>query len=478
MTYDPAPSQIRIGLLRRILRTADAEAEMFASDPHLRKALEEEREIGRRIALLGRQVSTLAIALYLPVLNFSWTILWYEGILILFWISGFLQFRLSRVSRSWAVVALILFDILLLTSVATLPSPYTPDNLPTAFGLRWGNFPYFFLVLALAVIAYSWRTVWTIGVTVAIVWTGATALVGWFGRDVPLISAHAWAAAHALGDPDIAPFMDLNNVQWPLRIQEAMVFVLVAGALTLKGWRSNRLLARQAQLSAERANLSRYFAPTVVDALAAGSADIAEARTRDIAVMFVDIVGFTRLAEQMTDREVLALLRRYYAQIETAVFENGGTLDKYLGDGVMATFGTPHPGPDDARNAMRAAEAITRAAERLDIRPGGQPLSVSVGVHFGPATVGDVGPPRRLEFAVIGDTVNVASRLEAATREIGCRIVLSDALVRAAGGPEEAAKAGYTRREGLVLRGRDAPVDVWVRGGGERREGGQDAQGN
>ncbi len=258
--------------------------------------------------------------------------------------------------------------------------------------------------------------------------------------------------------PTLAPFFDPNDPQISLRVQEAVIFVIVATALSLKGWRANQLLLRQAKLAGERANLSRYFAPTVVDALASGAADIATARTRDIGVMFTDIVGFTALAERLPDAEVLAILRRYYAAIEREVFENGGTLDKYLGDGVMATFGTPVPGPDDAANALRAARRIVAAVDALDLRG----ARVSVGVHFGPATVGDVGPARRLEFAVIGDTVNVASRLEAATREMGCRIVASDALVQRAAAV--ASEEGFVRHGGIALRGRDGAIGVWTCG--------------
>jgi adenylate cyclase len=238
-----------------------------------------------------------------------------------------------------------------------------------------------------------------------------------------------------------------------------VVFVLVAAALTLKGWRSNQLLIRQARLAAERANLSRYFAPTIVDRLASQPAALQEPQTREIAVMFTDLVGFTDLVERLPDTEVLPLLRRYYAEIERVVFDEGGTLDKYLGDGVMATFGTPLPEPGDAARALAAARAIVAAVDGI-----GQGLHVSVGVHFGPATVGDVGPSRRLEFAVIGDTVNVASRLEAATRDVGGRIVVSDALMaraRAEGAKPDLC-AGFRAEEGLALRGRRAPVDVWV----------------
>ena len=460
MTNNPdSPLRIRFGMLARVLATADAEADMIASDPVLRQALANESRIGRRLVAIGRDVAVVVIALLLPFLSGTWDFIYYEALLVLFWLSGRQQIRLARLGRSWAELAFILFDILLLTFIAVVPNPFSQTDVPTAFGFRWNSFDYLFLVLAFATLAYSWRTVWTIGVTVAVVWLAGTGLVAYFGDKIPLITEAAAATAAQLENPQILAFLDLNDVQWNLRAQQVVIFLMVAAVLTLKGWRSNQLLIRQARLAAERANLSRYFSPTIVDRLASEPSALRQPQTAEIAVMFTDLVGFTDLAERLSDTEILPLLRRYYAEIERVVFDEGGTLDKYLGDGVMATFGTPVPEPGNAGAAIRAARRIVEAIDRV-----GGGLHVSVGVHFGRATVGDVGPARRLEFAVIGDTVNVASRLEAATREVDARIVISDALVARARaeGASDAAIAGFTAMPALALRGRRAAIDVWV----------------
>jgi len=453
------PLRIRLGFVPWLLSTANAEAEMIAGDPVLRQAIVNEGRIGRRLVMVGRDVAFGIIALLLPFLSWNWDFLYYEALLVLFWLSGRQQIRLARVGRSFGELSLILFDILLLTFIAVMPNPFTQGDAPGAFGYRWQTFDYLFLVLAFATLAYSWRTIWTIGITVSVIWLAGAGLVDVFGREVPQIADAARATAIAVDNERLAPFMDLNDVQWNLRLQEVVIFVLVAGVLTLKGWRSNQLLIRQARLAEERANLSRYFAPTMVDQLASQPAALQQPQGLDIAVMFTDLVGFTDLAERLPDTEVLPLLRRYYAEIERVVFDEGGTLDKYLGDGVMATFGTPEPAPGNAAAAIRAARRIIEAVDGI-----GNGLHVSVGVHFGRATVGDVGPARRLEFAVIGDTVNVASRLEAATRELGARIVVSDALVARARdeGSPEAAMAGFAAVPALSLRGRRAPIDVWT----------------
>lgn len=432
---------------------------MVAADPVLRAAVAAETRVGRRIAAYGREVAVIIIALLLPLLSFDWGVLYYEAILLLFFLSGRFRERFARTGRSWAEVAMILFDIVLLTFIAAVPNPMDLGRVPTAYGFRWNTFDYLFLVLAFATLAYSWRTVFTIGVTVAVVWLAAAGIVAAFGARIPELAEAASATARAIGAPDLVPFLDLNRVQWNLRVQEVVIFLIVAAALTLKGWRSNQLLFRQARAAAERANLSRYFAPTMVERLAQRPAALGQPHSQDVAVLFADLVGFTALAESEPEGEILALLRRYYAALEDAVFANHGTLDKYLGDGVMATFGTPETSPADAANALRAALSIVEAVDGI-----GMGLRVSVGVHFGRVTLGDVGPPRRLEFAVIGDTVNVAARLEAATRDLGARIVVSEALATRAlvDGRANGALDGFHEVSNLALRGRSSGVDVRV----------------
>lgn len=450
-------------LLRRMRRR---EADGTATNPYLRDALEQEKHEGQRIATIARTIALGVIAALLPYVNPDIGVLYYEGFLIVFVALGWAQYSVARVGRSGLELALIFADLALLTFICIVPSPFSPENLPNAYMYRFGNFIYFFVLLAVGTLAYSWRTVWTIGTWVALLWLLGLISVIWFGHELPDLSA-ATAAAFA-GHPLIAKELDPNAVQVPLRIQEMVVFVIVSGVLALKGWRSNLLLIRQADIAAERANLSRYFSPNIVDALASSDHDVGAVRTQEIAVLFADIVGFTELAERYSPKKVMELLRQYHSVLENAIFQNGGTLDKYLGDGVMATFGTPNVGPSDAVNALKAARQIVtdidqynrECSERGDLE-----FKVSVGIHFGPAILGDIGPSRRLEFAVVGDTVNVASRLETATRELKCRIVSSKDLfdkIDRTGSLAPTLLAGFKPLHAVSLRGRKAPIDVWV----------------
>ena len=155
--------------------------------------------------------------------------------------------------------------------------------------------------------------------------------------------------------------------------------------------------------------------------------------------------------------------------MERAVFDHGGTLDKFLGDGVMATFGTPETSPADAANALACARAMLAEIDAWNARraAAGLPtVKLSVGVHYGDVVLGDIGTARRLEFAVLGDTVNVAARLETLTRKLHCRIAASDELVSQArdSRPGEALFEGFAVTAEQQLRGRGEPVKVWTYG--------------
>lgn len=446
----------------RDLRSRRVEEERAArQNPFLVQALLKEKLEGQRIAAWARTVALVASGILITLQNGSWSVLYFHGLLLVFIALGWAQLRYATVGQSRIELALILADLVLLAVTLTVPNPFAPSDFPTAMIYRFETFPYFFIILALATLAYSWRTVLTMGIAFVVIWVLAVLGVALFGRTDPLLGSKVAAAFASV--PGLRDIVDPNSVVWPIRAQEMLIFFLVSGILALRGQRSNALLIRQAGIAAERANLSRYFPPSLVDQLASASSDIGAVRSQDVAALFADIVGFTQLAERETPEMVMQLLRRSHSVFEQAIFSNGGTLDKYLGDGVMATFGTPQVSPADCANALAAASDIVDGVEsaNAELAAAGWPLvRISVGVHYGPAILGNIGSERRLEFATLGDAVNVASRLEAATRDLGCRIVASDAVVSRVG--DGALKGGFRRVPNLSLRGRAAPIDVWV----------------
>ena len=423
-------------------------------------ALERHKREGLEMAVRARWIALGIVAVLLPVLNFSWEMLWYEALLAAMAAVGWLQRRVGRVGRSLPELGVLFLDLALLAVTLTFPNPFMKDDWPGALTYHFGNFSYFYIILAAGTLAYSWRTITAIGTWTAVLWSLGAVAVGLWGLKIPGLSEAAEAAFG--GDPRMVELLDPNRVQWDIRLQEIVIFLIVSYMLAFSIRRLQRLVVSNAALERERSNLSRYFSPRVVEELSRNDEPLKEIRESDVAVLFVDIVGFTAFAAGRTPQEVIGLLRRFHGMMEAQVFAHGGTLDKFLGDGLMATFGTPVPGaadPVNALGALRAMMADVAAWNAVRARAGEPPVEARFGLHYGPVVLGDIGATQ-LEFAVIGHSVNVASRLEALTRELGVTAVMSDEMrsaVLAAGGEA----AGFACREGQRIRGVEGAVTVW-----------------
>jgi adenylate cyclase len=186
--------------------------------------------------------------------------------------------------------------------------------------------------------------------------------------------------------------------------------------------------------------------------------------------MFSDVRSFTSIAEALGPRETVSLLNEYFTEMVDVIFQHGGILDKYMGDGIMALFGAPLVGPNDADNALAVADAMMERLAALNVRraaAGQGPLDIGVGFSTGPTVVGNIGSVRRLDYTVIGDTVNLASRLEGATKQYGAKILLSEMAVRELKGP-----ATLRELDLLRVKGKDRPVAVYESLGYRAREPG------
>ena len=224
-----------------------------------------------------------------------------------------------------------------------------------------------------------------------------------------------------------------------------------------------------------RSNLSRYFSPNIVEMLAAQDEPLGAVRRQTVAVLFCDIVGFTGMAETMTPEAVVTLLREFHERMTAQIFACGGTVEKYIGDEILAVFGVPTVSDNDAANALQCADmmiaALARWNEEREAR-GEPPLAIGIGLNYGPAVLGDVGSEHSMSFTVIGDTVNTASRLQGLTRTLETPLVVGDPLVTAATtGPSGAAAVllGQLQDHGEhALRGRAGTVRIWTRETRER----------
>jgi adenylate cyclase len=226
-------------------------------------------------------------------------------------------------------------------------------------------------------------------------------------------------------------------------------------AVAVENVRAHERLARE---EVARANYGRFLPEYVVKQMLENPESFKLGGVNQkITVLFADIRGFTRLSEHAEPEKVVQLLNKYFSAMTDIIFAHGGTLDKYLGDGLMALFGAPTATPDDATNALNAAVAMQRRLIGIndDLRKEGLPeVAIGIGLHTGEAVVGYIGSERRSEYTAIGDTVNTAARLESNSQ--GGQILLSDAA-------EQAATCRYKliSREPIAVKNRVQPVPLF-----------------
>lgn len=249
-----------------------------------------------------------------------------------------------------------------------------------------------------------------------------------------------------------------------LNLQVLPLILIALAALTLFviNRRTQRLLVESLRSAARTARLSRFFSPNLAAQLSNDDAEgVLTGRRQPAAVLFIDIRGFTALGETMPPDELGAFLTEYRQRLTEPVFRHDGTVDKFIGDAIMAVFGSPLQRSDDAARAVNCALDILAAAARWSAErqsAGQPPVAIGIGAHYGEVFAGAVGDQRLLEYTVIGDTVNVAERLERLSRSVGSDLVLSRALLQAAG--EAGGKAAWRELPPQELKGHRQPVEA------------------
>jgi len=200
---------------------------------------------------------------------------------------------------------------------------------------------------------------------------------------------------------------------------------------------SRSYVGEQARRLALRRAFASYVSPTLVDEILADPSKLKLGGDRlDITIVFTDLAGFTGVSEKLPAEQVAALLNRHLGEMTDIVIAHGGTVDKFIGDAVMALWGAPLPDPQQSQRALEAAVEMQAATARFAAElaaGGGPPLRMRVGLHRGECIVGNLGGNARFEYTAIGDAVNLASRLEGVNNVYGTGILLSDAVAKAPG---------------------------------------------
>jgi len=419
---------------------------------------------GARLAFWARSGALLAIALvFAAIAEWNAALLYTLSALLLFFVTGLLSYYLAMKGRrpTWLSMVLATVDIALLTILIVAPNPFATVSPPPAMALREAGFKYLLIIVCLGALSLSPRLAIWLGVTAAISWALG---VVWVVRQPGTVIAYGPPSNYSYAD-QMALFFNPNFVDLVEQVTRILVILIIASIVATVVWRARQLADDYTKAERARYNLSRHFSPNVVDELASNDEPFGPIRRQEIAVIFADIIGFTAYTEDHPAEQVFELLREFHSRMEAVVFEHKGTVDNYIGDCIMATFGVPSSAPDDAARALRATRAMVAALDRWNVErkaAGQPPVDIRIGCQFGPVVLGAIGSERNLSFAAVGDTCNVASRLQNLCRELDADICVGAAVIEAAivAGDHEGS-AGFTNHGPVALRGREELVDVW-----------------
>lgn len=370
---------------------------------------------------------------------------------------GFTVIRLLVAGRrplpAWLAILSCVVDIALL--LLLIWSFHIQYGQPAAFVLKTPTLFYVFIFIALRALLLEPRLV---------VLTGLTAAGGWLLIVAAVILTDR---RPALITRNYVEYLTSNRLLVGAEIDKVVAIVLATGLVALAVLRARALLIRSVAGEVQARDLARFFAPEVAERITAGELELVPGRGegRDAAILYLDIRNFTTMAATMTPDELIALLAEYQARLVPPILAQGGTAEKYLGDGMVAAFGAVVRRDTYAADALRAVDGILGLADAWNterVAAGQPPVEVRAAVTAGRVVAGAVGGEARLEFAVVGHPVNLAAKLEKHAKVEGARALCTRdafevALVQgyvASGSPEP--------RAARVVAGLAEPVDLVV----------------
>lgn len=348
---------------------------------------------------------------------------------------AFMQLWLANQKFYWPLLKYLFLtiDIVMTTYLVIIISPFAANTGTVVENFQIIRFyteqdlQITLLFLSWVLLAFSVRFV---------IWFGFNASVAWvfhllYVRQIPgAFDADSIPAALQklpLHEIRLNPlFVNGDVAAWNIQ----MLIALTVG-LSFVVYNSRNLVMKFYKSQLQRNILSRYFSPNLVDRLIDEGAESLPRKKSDAAILFVDIVGFTPLCERISPDELLTMLQEFHSLLEELVFEHGGNMEKYIGDALMASFGVPEERDDSAIQAYDCARDMLEkvsiwSAQR--VAEGKEPIQVGIGLSYGPTITGTIGHGRNMAFVVLGQTVNMASRLQALSRDHNTQMVVSEAF--------------------------------------------------
>jgi adenylate cyclase len=353
----------------------------------------------------------------------------------------------------WYLILSIVVDVTLLCGL--IFSFHIQYVQPAAFYLKAPTMIYLFIFISLRALRFDPRYVLI---------AGLISVAGW-------LAMVAYALSQDMGSMHITrnyvEYITSNTILIGAEIDKSLTLLGVTAILSLALYRGRQMLFDSIQHHAAAEDLKRFFAPEVASSIT--SADdmpsIGRCETRHAAILFVDVRSFTKTAEKLPPNTVMEVLARYQGAALPEILRNNGRIDKFMGDGIMATFGAVHSSETYAADAMRAARSVITVLDDLEneFRDLGWPVAFQIGaaIASGGVTVGVVGTQERLEFTVIGNPVNLAAKLENANKQQQTR-VLTDQTTYAAAKAQGYENTDLSTRDGVAITGMSHPVDLVV----------------
>jgi adenylate cyclase len=380
------------------------------------------------------------------------------------WVIGlYLAFTLVRLVLSyrlrlpgWLLAMSVIADVALL--ILLIWSFHVEYSQPPSFSLKAPTLLYVFIFIGLRALRFDARYV---------LLAGAAAAMGWLAMIGYVLTYDTGGAGHAAITRNYVTYLTSNSILLGAEFDKIISILIVTLVLAVAILRARRLLVRSVEERAAAGALARFFAPEIAQRIRGAQHAIhaGQGQAREAAILTTDLRGFTRLSAGMAPDEVIALLIDYQRRLVPIIQRHGGAVDKFLGDGILATFGCAVPDDAFAANALRAALEIQAAADTwADARAAaGLPaIAVGVAVTTGRVIFGAIGDESRLEFTVIGDAVNLAAKLDKHAKAEGVR-----ALTTAEGYDLALAQGLSTarpleRRPARKVDGVAGPVDLVV----------------